>query len=94
MPPVATVGSVSPYNWHCYLGHPSISNLKKVLSFSEPIFKINCDACLLGKHHKTSFPSKESQSLYPFDLVHLDIYDPCHYSTLLGHQYFITFVAE
>ena len=30
-PLVAAVGNVSPYNWHCRLGHPSISSLKKVV---------------------------------------------------------------
>ena len=41
-----------------------------------------------------SFPSKESQSLYPFDLVHSDVWGPCHYSTRLGYRDFITFVDD
>ena len=41
-----------------------------------------------------SFPSKESQSLHPFDLVHLDVWGPCRYSTVLGYRYFITFVDD
>ena len=63
---------VSHY-WHCWLGHPNLSWLKKVVSFSESISEINCDACQLGKHHRVSFPSKESRSLRPFDLVHSDV---------------------
>ena len=41
-----------------------------------------------------SFLSKESQSLYPFDLVHSDVWGPCHYSTMLGYRDFITFVGD
>ena len=51
---------VSHY-WHCWLGHPNLSWLghpnlswlKKVVSFSESVSEINCDACQLGKHHKS-----------------------------------------
>ena len=85
---------MSPYYWHCRLGHPNLSQLKKVASFSESVFEINCDACQLGKHHRVYFLSKESRSLRPFDLVQLDVWGPYRYSIVSGYRHFITFVDD
>ena len=50
--------------------------------------------CVNKENIRVSFPSKESRSLHPFDLVHSDVWDPCQYSTMSGYRYFITFVDD
>lgn len=67
---------------HCHLGHPSLSNLRNGVSFSGSVCEINCDACQSGKHHKAYIPSRESQSLCPFNLIHSDVWGFCRYFTV------------
>jgi hypothetical protein len=56
---------------------------------------LKCEACQLGKHHRSSFsssgPSRQSES---FDLVHTDIWGPSRISTLNGFLYFVIFVDD
>ena len=56
---------------------------------------LECEACQLRKHHRSSFsssgPSCQSES---FDLVHTDIWGPSCISTLNGFIYFVIFVDD
>ncbi|KAL0313438.1 UNVERIFIED_CONTAM: hypothetical protein Sradi_5743100 [Sesamum radiatum] len=45
---------VSPLQWHCRLGHPSLPSLKKILPIESA--RLECESCELGKHHRASFP--------------------------------------
>ncbi|KAL0796318.1 hypothetical protein Bca101_067695 [Brassica carinata] len=78
--------------WHARLGHPHSHALK--LMFSDlSLQNETCEACILGKHHKSVFPS--SMTIYEncFDLVHSDVWtSPC--VSRENHKYFVTFIDE
>ena len=74
-PRALSAAAVSPYQWHCRLGHPSSSSLRSPVPVMSAYF--NCESCELGKHHCTSFPSRvETRSSSIFDLVHCDVWGP------------------
>ncbi|KAK4387234.1 Retrovirus-related Pol polyprotein from transposon RE2 [Sesamum angolense] len=74
-PPIdarALFASVSPLQWHCRLGHPSLPILKKVLPIE--LACLECESCELRKHHRASFLSRvDKRSSSPFTLIHSDI---------------------
>jgi hypothetical protein len=67
--------SVSALQWHCRLGHPSLSTLKyQDLSLRHNL-SVPCEACQLSKHHHASFPSRVVPRVSsPSELVHSDIW--------------------
>ncbi|KAL0285626.1 UNVERIFIED_CONTAM: Retrovirus-related Pol polyprotein from transposon RE2 [Sesamum calycinum] len=93
-PPIearALSASVSPLQWHCRLGHPSLPTLQKVLPIKSS--RLACESCELGKNHRASFPPRvDKRSSSPFTLVHSDIWGPCRFESINGFRYFITFV--
>ncbi|KAK4395796.1 hypothetical protein Sango_1733900 [Sesamum angolense] len=55
-PPIearALSASVSPLQWHCRLGHPSLHTLQKVLLIKSS--RLACESCELRKHHLLVF---------------------------------------
>ena len=71
---VASHLSISPLQHHCHLGHPSLQNLKSLVSLCRQIESLQCEACQLGKHHRVPFaPRCESRVSSPFHLIHSDI---------------------
>jgi hypothetical protein len=70
----ALSATVAPLQWHFCLGHPSLAKLKFAIPTLSHVSSLECEACQLGKHHRSSFsssgPSRQSES---FDLVHTDI---------------------
>ncbi|GKC20098.1 zinc finger, CCHC-type containing protein [Tanacetum coccineum] len=70
--------------WHARLGHLNFEDINKMTrkSLVEGIPRINhagqiCDACLLGKHSRTPFPSQAKfRSKNPLDLVYGDLCGP------------------
>ena len=92
---VASHLSISPLQHHCHLGHPSLQNLKSVVSSCRQIESLQCEACQLGKHHRVPFASRrESRVSSPFHLVHYDIWGPINTASLLEFRYFVTFVDD
>ncbi|KAF3775439.1 hypothetical protein EJ110_NYTH50401 [Nymphaea thermarum] len=65
------------FQWHLRLGHPSGPKLRSIppnLSIPE---SFQCEACQLGKHTHSSFPSSLSPSSQGlFDLLHIDVWGP------------------
>jgi hypothetical protein len=92
---LALSATVSPLQWHFRLGHPSLAKLKFAIPTLSHVLSLECEACQLGKHHRSSFsssgPSRQSES---FDLVHTDIWGPSRISTLNGFLYFVIFVND
>ena len=43
---------------------------------------------------KFLFPSSDSHSSSPFSLIHVDIWSPCHITSLNDHKYFLTIVDD
>ena len=54
-----------------------------------------CDACQLGKQHKSSFKSKKDiTSSRPLDLLHLDLFGPNSVASLGGKLYLFVIVDD
>ncbi|KAH7845799.1 hypothetical protein Vadar_006185 [Vaccinium darrowii] len=92
---VAPQSSVSPYQHHCRLGHPSLENLKRLEPSCSHVDALPCEICEFSKHLKVSFyPRVESRASRPFKLVHSDIWGPMHVPNIFGFQYYVIFVDD
>jgi hypothetical protein len=70
-----------PHNskmWHAHLGHPGHGQLHRILSTFD--FQCSrsdihsCLSCRLGKHVRLSFSDSSNVSLFPFQLLHCDVW--------------------
>ena len=77
--------------WHQQLGHASMRNLytlakkKHFMGIDGVKFKKDhlCGACEPGKMTRAKRPSKTIMTTsQPFELLHMDLFGPTHYSTL------------
>ena len=65
--------------WHWHLGHPSLQKLQSVIPAESFVSSLGCESCELGEHHRATFQSRvNNRSGYVFELVHSDIWVPCH----------------
>jgi uncharacterized membrane protein YgcG len=93
--PSALRSSVSPYQWHCRLGHPSSLNLQKLVPSLSDFSSFNCETCELSKHHRATFKLRNDEPcLHPFELVHSDVWGPARTTGLCGARYFVTFIDD
>ena len=53
-----------------------------------------CDIYHFTKQKKLSFPTSEHVSIFPFDLVHCDLWGPFFKATNEGYKYFLTIVDD
>ena len=80
---------------HCRLGHVPFESLNKLYP---DVFKdvdrtkLVCDACELGKHTRSTYPSIGLRSCEPFMLIHSDVWGPCSVTSLSGFKWFVTFI--
>jgi hypothetical protein len=83
------------YLLHCRLGHVPFESLNK---FYPAMFKgvdknkLVCDACELGKHTRSIYPSMGLRSCEPFMQIHSDVWGPCSVMSLSGYKWFVTFI--
>ena len=71
------------------------SKLKFAIPKLSHVPNLECEACQLGKHDRSSFSSSgPSRQFESFDLVHTDIWGPFCISTLNGFLYFVIFVDD
>ncbi|KAL0641361.1 hypothetical protein Bca4012_102705 [Brassica carinata] len=78
--------------WHARLGHPHAKAIELILP-SIAFNHLECEACILGKHCRTVFPTSETRYENCFDLVHSDVWTaPC--MSRDSHKYFVTFIDE
>jgi transposase InsO family protein len=83
------------YLLHHRLGHVSFRSLNKLYP---DVFKgvdrkkLVCDACELGKHTRTTYPSIGLRSCEPFMLIHSDVWGPYSITSLSGFKWFVTFI--
>lgn len=62
--------------WHYRLGHMSSvreSLLQKYIPYIQVSSYTNCEICLLAKNYHLSFPLKQNNSTYPFQIIYYDI---------------------
>ena len=65
------------WTWHRRLRHPSIGYLEKLFP-SLAGFKSNfkCETCILEKSKKHSYSSSLNKAVFPFILIHSDVWGP------------------
>lgn len=89
--------------WHRRLGHTSMDLLHKLnkhalvkgLPKTKFVKDKICDACQLGKQHKTSFPKKKYISTSrPLQLLHMDLFGPNRVASLGGKLYAFVIVDD
>ncbi|KAJ7978961.1 Retrovirus-related Pol polyprotein from transposon TNT 1-94 [Quillaja saponaria] len=73
----------STWRWHMRLGHLNFGGLKnlgeKKMVFGLPFIDHPnqlCEACLLGKHARKSFPKEATRATEPLQLIHTDVCGP------------------
>lgn len=91
----ALSATISPLQWHFRLGHPSMAKLQLAIPTLSRVSSLECEACQLGKHHRSSFPSSShGRQKESFDLVHTDIWGPSRTLSITGYHYFVVFVDD
>ncbi|RVW92416.1 Retrovirus-related Pol polyprotein from transposon RE1 [Vitis vinifera] len=83
--------------WHRRLGHASFGYLKKLfpsLFAKSDISGFRCDISELAKSHRASFPLILNKSLFPFMVIHSDVWGPSKVPTLSGLRWFVTFIDD
>jgi hypothetical protein len=83
------------YLLHRRLGHVPFGTLNKLYPDffnGVDIKKLVCDACELGKHTRTTYPSIGLRSCEPFMLIHSDVWGPCSVTSVSGFKWFVTFI--
>jgi transposase InsO family protein len=53
-----------------------------------------CEPCIMGKQTRQSFPTSESKSTEPLQLVHMDLCGPMPEPSLGGHRYVATILDD
>ncbi|KAL0723052.1 hypothetical protein Bca4012_037651 [Brassica carinata] len=88
----STAEKIDRMTWHARLGHPHARAIELIMpnmSFNH----LDCEACILGKHCRTVFPTSETTYEHCFDLVYSDVWTtPC--MSRDSHKYFVTFIDE
>jgi hypothetical protein len=63
-------------------------------SMSLTTANLHCDACRIGKSARQPFPSSETQSTAPLELVHTDVFGPVRIPSPGGARYFMTIIDD
>lgn len=80
---------------HQCMGHSSfgvLSLLYSSLYEKANKHKLACDACKFGKRTRSSYVRSSNRSSGVFDLIHLDVWEPCSTTSINDYRYFVTFI--
>lgn len=80
--------------WHEKLGHQNLAHVRGFLKLNDVKFndeQFTCEACMFGKHHRSSFPSREERSKKCGEIIHADVCGPMQETSFGGSRYFILF---
>ena len=85
--------------WHARLGHSSPKTVvlfnKNVVICTVGSFNSNvCSSCQLTKSHRLPFLNYNARSLYPFDIIHYDLWGPSLVATLSGFHFYVIFIND
>ncbi|KAL0303695.1 UNVERIFIED_CONTAM: Retrovirus-related Pol polyprotein from transposon RE2 [Sesamum radiatum] len=91
---VSKVQHIDASLWHMRLGHPSLKVLVHVPHLTSIKSTYICHICPLAKQHRLPFPLSNSQTVKPFDLIHVDIWCPYRQASLSNSRFFVTIVDD
>ncbi len=87
--------------WHQRLSHLNMASLTKLekmvngMNLKEVPLHHVCEACIEGKHQRTSFPKDEvTRASKLLELVHSDVCALMKTTSHGGAQYFVTFIDD
>lgn len=83
--------------WHYRLGHTSHLVAEKIHYSYPNVVLIKdriCEICHQAKQKKLPFPSHETNTNKPFDLLQIDTWSLYSVCALGGYQYFLTIVDD
>ncbi|XP_074318743.1 uncharacterized protein LOC141655567 [Silene latifolia] len=81
--------------FHSRLGHPSVEKLKHVNPVvMQGVNKMDCETCVLAKHHSLPFYRSLSHAKQCFDLIHMDLWEPYRTPDRTGAQSFLTILDD
>lgn len=80
---------------HYRLGHIPFAQMKYIddVAHDSPFSDI-CQICPKARMHKHSFSISSIKTSKPFELIHVDIWDPYKHSTYNDYKYFLTIVDD
>ena len=97
----------TPELWHRRYAHLGYDNLAKLqhkqmvtgITIPADAFKTagqdaRCGPCMLGKQHRLPFPTSETASTKPLELVHTDLCGPLPVPSKGGNKYFVTLLDD
>ena len=86
--------------WHrrmAHLHHPALRLLRSMVT-GLPEFSTEqedvCRGCASGRYTKTAFPSNDTRAAGVLDLIHSDICGPMSSRSLIGFEYYISFIDD
>jgi hypothetical protein len=87
--------------WHQRLGHLNMGTFTKLekmvngMNLQEVPLHHVCEACIEGKHQRTSFPKVEAtRASKLLELVHSYVFGPMKTTSCGGARYFVTFIDD
>uniref|UniRef100_A0A2N9GHZ2 Integrase catalytic domain-containing protein n=1 Tax=Fagus sylvatica TaxID=28930 RepID=A0A2N9GHZ2_FAGSY len=97
-----TAQSFSPEKWqlwHSRLGHPSARILTSLFptlhsNFLSKNVLEHCHHCLAGKMHQLPFPISNKHAVFPFELVHADLWGPAPVVSTNAFRYYLVLVDD
>lgn len=104
---LARTAKETPELWHRRFAHLGYDNLAKLqrnnmvtgINITADAFKTAsqgtlCEPCVMGKQHRLPFPTSESSTSRPLELLHTDLCGPLPVTSTGGSDYFVTILDD